>query len=126
MRKQERVPKRSNRLSIVMPVTGLDPGIVAGIHGFLAEPQQAGRRWPKPGHDSQEIANLIGIRGTIDLLRKAGNGREDRDEQFHRKFVDARNIAARGIHHSGIRGSKHLRHEPQSGGRAGAGQGRRA
>src|SRR5258706_5629792 len=36
----ERVPMRSNHLSAVMPA------LVAGIHVFLAAPQQARRRWP--------------------------------------------------------------------------------
>src|SRR5260370_19194943 len=40
-------PTRSNRPSRVMPVvSGLDPGIVAGIDVFLAAPQQARCRWP--------------------------------------------------------------------------------
>jgi len=38
----ELVPVRSNHLSAVMPA------LVAGIHVFLAAPQQARRRWP--GH----------------------------------------------------------------------------
>ena len=53
---------RSNRLSTVMPVPGLDPGIVAGIHVFLAGHQQERRGWPRiksggdePGHDSGEM-----------------------------------------------------------------------
>ena len=33
-------------LSHVMPVPGLDPGIVAGIHVFLAGRQQERRGWP--------------------------------------------------------------------------------
>jgi hypothetical protein len=46
------VPIGSNRLSSVMPVPGLDPGIVAGIPVFLAHSQQedVGGR-DKPGHD---------------------------------------------------------------------------
>src|SRR5579883_1392704 len=40
-----RVPTRWN-LCVVMPVPGLDPGIVAGIHAFLAAPQQVRRGWP--------------------------------------------------------------------------------
>ena len=45
---------RSNHLSTVMPVTGLDPGIVAGIHVFLAafELKDVDGR-VKPGHDSE-------------------------------------------------------------------------
>jgi len=35
----ERVPTRWKHLCAVMPVPGLDPGIVAGIHVFLAAPQ---------------------------------------------------------------------------------------
>jgi hypothetical protein len=46
---------RWNRLSRVIPVPGLDPGIVAGIHVFLADFQLEdvdGR--DKPGHDSEQ------------------------------------------------------------------------
>jgi hypothetical protein len=47
---------RSNHLSCVMPVPGLDPGIVAAIHAFLAAPgkQDVDGR-DKPGHDSGEV-----------------------------------------------------------------------
>ena len=42
----QRVPVRSNHLSRVMPAPGLDPGIVAGIHVFLADSQLERRGWP--------------------------------------------------------------------------------
>ena len=58
---------RWKRLSAVMPVPGLDPGIVAGIHAFPLPslPRMRGREaskqaWmagtsqDKPGHDSGE------------------------------------------------------------------------
>ena len=48
-----RVPMKSNHLATVMPVPGLDPGIVAGIHVFLpgfSKKDVDGR--DKPGHDS--------------------------------------------------------------------------
>ena len=52
----ERVPMRSNYLSTVMPVPGLDPGIVAGIHVFLAELSKHGVDGrDEPGHDSGEM-----------------------------------------------------------------------
>jgi hypothetical protein len=45
---------KSNHLTTVMPVPGLDPGIVAGIHAFLpgfSKKDVDGR--DKPGHDSE-------------------------------------------------------------------------
>jgi hypothetical protein len=42
----ERISMKRDHPSGVMPVPGLDPGIVAGIHVFLAGAQQERRGWP--------------------------------------------------------------------------------
>jgi hypothetical protein len=49
---------RTKNLTSVMPVPGLDPGIVAGIHVFLAAAQQDVDVRDKPGHDFGVMAQL--------------------------------------------------------------------
>ena len=57
---------RSNHLSRVMPVPGLDPGIVAGIHVFLAGFQQ--KAWmagTSPAMTPNEWFNMTGTRSRV-------------------------------------------------------------
>ncbi len=51
---------RLNHLSSVMPVPGLDPGIVAGIHVFLAELQLKRRGWPGQARTSPAMTPTFG------------------------------------------------------------------
>jgi hypothetical protein len=49
-----------------MPVPGLYPGIVAGIHVFLEGPPQDVDGRDKPGHDSAEAASSPHLFGDLD------------------------------------------------------------